>query len=314
MDLDAYLQRTVKRSVECTGIGLHTGKKVNLRIKPAPPDHGILFHRIDLPYDVEIKAHIDNVVDTNLATTLGKDGAVIFTVEHLLATFSGLGIDNAIVEIDAPEVPIMDGSAASFVYLLKTAGIEKQKKFKKFIIIMRPFRIVDEDRVVSFLPSNELKITYTIDFDHPLMSDQVYVFKFSDTAFEKEISRARTFGFLRDVQTLQKSGFARGGSLDNAVVIDEFRVLNEEGLRFPDEFVRHKILDSIGDLSLLGYPMIGHFIAYKSGHTLNHRLLKKVIENPKGWKLLELSSQKDIKSLPFRVPTFGIPDEIPITA
>lgn len=314
MSLENYLQRTIRKSVECTGIGLHTGKKVNLRVNPAPPDHGIVFVRVDLPGKIHIKAVMENVIDTNLATTIGKDGAVISTIEHLMATFAGLGIDNALVELDSPEVPIMDGSAAPFVYLLKTAGTQKQKKFKKFIVIKKPFRVVDGDKAVAFLPSSELEIFYTIDFDHPLLSDQVYVMEFSDTVFEREISRARTFGFLKDVETLQRNGFARGGSLDNAVVIDDFRVLNEEGLRFPDECVRHKILDSIGDLSLLGYPMISHFVAHKSGHTLNHRLIKKLQNSVKGWKLVEISAKNDPKLLPYKIPSFGFADGLALSS
>ncbi len=308
MSLENYLQRTIRKPVECTGIGLHTGKKVNLRINPAPPDHGIVFVRVDLSDKIQIKAVMENVIDTTLATTIGKNGAVISTIEHLMAALAGLGIDNAIVELDSPEVPIMDGSAAPFVYLLKTVGTEKQNKFKKFIVVKKPFRVVDEDKAVAFLPSSELEISYTIDFDHPLLSDQAYAMEFSDVVFEREISRARTFGFLKDVETLQRNGFARGGSLDNAVVIDDFRVLNEEGLRFPDEFVRHKVLDSIGDLSLIGCPMIAHFVAHKSGHTLNHRLIKKVMNSSKGWKLVEISADNDPQSLPYKIPSFGFLD------
>lgn len=285
-------QRTIARQVSFTGIGLHLGKKVNVTIRPANADHGIVFLRTDTPKPVEIKADAASVVDTRFATTIGYNGAKVSTVEHLLAAFMGLGIDNALVEIDSSEVPIMDGSASPFVYLLKTAGIISQKKPKKFLVIKRTIRVSDGDKRVILAPFKGLKITYTVDFDHPLIANQSYSAEFCNGTFEREISRARTFGFLKDVEVLKANGLAKGGSLDNAIVVGDFRILNEDGLRFHDEFVRHKILDSIGDLSLLGVPVIGHLIAYKSGHSLNYRLMEKVISNQKNWKLMEVCEKE----------------------
>jgi UDP-3-O-[3-hydroxymyristoyl] N-acetylglucosamine deacetylase len=243
------------------------------------------------------------VVDATLATTLGQDGVKVSTVEHLLATFAGLGIDNADVELDAPEVPIMDGSAAHFNALLKKAGIQLQDRVKKFVIIKRPLTVSDGDRQATLLPSNDFKISYTIDFKHPLISNQYYLIQISDGNFEREICRARTFGFLSDYEMLKVKGFARGGSLENAVVIDDQKVINEGGLRFSNEFVRHKILDSIGDLSLLGGQVIGHFIGYKSGHTLNHKLIHKLLSHKDWWEVLEFSNEEEFRKLQITPPT-----------
>lgn len=296
-------QATVLNTVRCSGIGLHTGKPCNLTIRGASPDNGIVFIRKDLPKTVRIRAHIDNVVDATLATTLGQDGVRVSTVEHLLATFAGLGIDNADVELDAPEVPIMDGSAAHFNALLKKAGIQLQDRVKKFVIIKRPLTVSDGDRQATLLPSNDFKISYTIDFKHPLISNQYYLIQISDGNFEREICRARTFGFLSDYEMLKVKGFARGGSLENAVVIDDQKVINEGGLRFSNEFVRHKILDSIGDLSLLGGQVIGHFIGYKSGHTLNHKLIHKLLSHKDWWEVLEFSNEEEFRKLQITPPT-----------
>lgn len=296
-------QATVLNTVRCSGIGLHTGKPCNLTIRAASPDNGIVFIRKDLAKTVRIRAHIDNVVDATLATTLGQDGVKVSTVEHLLATFAGLGIDNADIELDAPEVPIMDGSAAHFNALLKKAGIQLQDRVKKFVIIKRPVTVSDGDRQATLLPSNDFKISYTIDFKHPLISNQYYLIQISDGNFEREICRARTFGFLSDYEMLKVKGFARGGSLENAVVIDDQKVINEGGLRFSDEFVRHKILDSIGDLSLLGGQVIGHFIGYKSGHTLNHKLIHKLLSHKDWWEVLEFSNEEEFRKLQITLPT-----------
>ena len=304
-------QKTIARQVSFTGIGLHLGKKVNVTIRPANVDHGIVFLRTDTPEPVEIKADAASVVDTKFATTLGYNGAKISTVEHLLAAFMGLGIDNALVEIDSSEVPIMDGSASPFVYLLKTAGIRVQKKPKKFLVIKRVIRVSDGDKRVILAPFKGLKITYTVDFDHPLIANQSYSAEFCNGTFEREISRARTFGFLKDVEILKANGLAKGGSLDNAIVVGDFRIINDDGLRFPDEFVRHKILDSIGDLSLLGVPVIGHLIAYKSGHSLNYRLMKKVISNKKNWKLIEVCNEEFER---YNVPSFELLKQVPASA
>jgi UDP-3-O-[3-hydroxymyristoyl] N-acetylglucosamine deacetylase len=296
-------QTTVLNKVGCSGIGLHTGIPCNLTIRPSAPDSGIVFIRKDLPQNVRIKAHIENVVDATLATTLGIDGVKVSTVEHLMAAFAGLGIDNAEIEMNAAEVPIMDGSAEPFNALLKRAGIQLQDKVKKFVIIKRPVTVTEEDRQATLLPSNDFKISYTIDFKHPLISNQYYLIQISNGNFEREICRARTFGFLRDYEMLKARGFARGGSLDNAVVIDESKVINEGGLRFTDEFVRHKILDSIGDLWLLGAQVIGHFIGYKSGHTLNHKLIHKLLAHKDWWELLEFSNEEELRKLQIMPPT-----------
>lgn len=296
-------QMTVAKPTKCSGIGLHTGANCSLVIRPAAPDTGIIFIRKDVPKKVKIKAHIDNVVDATLATTLGAEGVRISTVEHLLAAFAGLGIDNAEVEVEGPEVPIMDGSAEPFHLLIKKAGLQKQDRFKKFIIIKHPITITEDDRQASLLPSNDFKISYTIDFKHPLISNQYYLIQISNGNFEREICPARTFGFLKDYEILKAKGFARGGSLDNAIVMDERRVLNAEGLRFQDEFVRHKILDSIGDLWLIGAQVIGHFIGYKSGHTLNHKLIHKLLAHKEWWELVEFSNEEEYRRRRIIPPT-----------
>ena len=296
-------QTTILNTVSCSGVGLHTGAYCNLKIRPADPDSGIVFIREDLPARARIRAHIDNVIDATLATTLGEDGGKVSTVEHLMAAFAGLGIDNAEVELDAPEVPIMDGSSEPFNNLLKKAGIREQDKVKKLVIVKRPVTVTEDDRQATFLPSRDFKISYTIDFKHPLISNQFYLIQISNGNFEREICSARTFGFLKEYEMLKSKGFARGGSLDNAVVIDESRVINEGGLRFPNEFVRHKILDSIGDLWLVGAQMIGHFIGYKSGHTLNHKLIRKLLAQRDCFELLELSSEEELQRLQITPPT-----------
>jgi len=296
-------QITVSNAVSCSGVGLHSGIPCRLTIRGAAADTGIVFIRQDLERKVRIRAHIDNVVDATLATTLGREGIKISTVEHLLAAFAGLGIDNAEVELDAPEVPIMDGSSEPFNSLLKKAGIQTLGKPKKFVIIKHPITVTEGDRQATLLPSNDFKLSYTIDFKHPLISNQFYLIQISNGNFEREICRARTFGFLRDYEMLKARGFARGGSLENAVVVDDYQVVNEEGLRFADEFVRHKILDSIGDLWLLGAQVIGHFIGYKSGHTLNHKLIHKLLAHKEWWDLLEFSSEEELSRLRITPPT-----------
>ncbi len=288
-------QTTVVNTVNCSGIGLHTGIPCKLTIRSAAPDSGIVFIRKDIPRQVKIRAHINNVVDATLATTLGQDGVKVSTVEHLMAAFAGLGIDNAEVEIDGPEVPIMDGSSEPFNALLKQAGVQYQKKGKKLVIVRHPVTVTEEDRQATLLPSNDFKLSYTIDFKHPLISNQYYLIQISNGNFEREICKARTFGFLREYEYLKAHGFARGGSLDNAVVLDDQKVINEDGLRFSDEFVRHKILDSIGDLWLLGAQVIGHYIGYKSGHTLNHKLIHKLLAHKDWWELLDVENDDDCR-------------------
>ena len=306
-----YNQRTVRDNVSCTGIGLHSGEKVNLTIKPAPPGNGIRFIRKDLPGQSFIKVCFENVVDTHLSTTIGSNGATVSTVEHIMAAFFGLGIDNAIVEIDGPEVPIMDGSSAPFIFLLNSVGIKKQKAPKAFIIIKKPLKVEEGNRSISIFPSKELKVTYTIDFSHPMLKNQKYELCFSGKDFINEISRARTFGFLSDVNALRDAGLAMGGSLDNAIVIDEFRILNEDGLRYKNEFVRHKILDFIGDIAVMGLPVIGHFVVRKSGHFLNQAMLKKLVRNKRCWETLTLTDPQAEAQDSFKIPVFGSLEQVP---
>ncbi len=280
-------QRTLKNVIRATGVGLHTGEKIYLTLRPAAPDTGIVFCRTDLPTTVEIPAKASLVGDTQLSTVLVKDGVRISTVEHLLSAFAGLGIDNAYVDVSAPEVPIMDGSSGPFVFLIQSAGVEEQNASKRFIRILDTVEVRDGDKVARFEPFEGFKVQFGIDFDHPVMdkekNNQVSI-DFSSTSFVKEVSRARTFGFLRDIETLRENGLALGGNMSNAIVIDEFRVLNEDGLRYEDEFVKHKILDAIGDLYLLGRSLIGQFSAYKSGHALNNRLLNALMSRTEAWE------------------------------
>ena len=281
-------QITLKNVIRATGVGLHTGDKVYLTLRPAPANTGIVFRRVDLDPVVELKASPDRVGDTRLSTTLDFDGTRVSTVEHLMSAFAGLGIDNAWVDLTAGEVPIMDGSAGPFVFLIQSAGLQEQNAPKQFIRILQSIEVQDGDKWVRFEPHNGFKVTFSIDFNHPILqsSTQSASIDVSTTAFIKEISRARTFGFLQDVEALQDAGLARGGSLDNAIVMDAYHILNDEGLRYGDEFVRHKILDAIGDLYLLGYPLIGAFTAHKSGHSLNNRLLLLLQERPSAWELV----------------------------
>jgi len=279
-------QRTLKNVIRATGVGLHTGGKVCLTLRPAAPDTGISFRRVDLPQPVEISACPENVGDTSLSTTLSSAGTRVATVEHLLAAFAGLGIDNAYVDVSAPEVPIMDGSAGPFVFLIQSAGIEEQNCPKRFIRIKRRVVVEDGDKRAIFEPFDGFKVDFSIEFDHPAFKSRVQAasVNFSTTSFVKEVSRARTFGFLRDVEALRQKNLALGGSMDNAVVVDDYRVLNEEGLRYEDEFVKHKILDAIGDLYLLGHSLIGAFRGHKSGHALNNRLLQALIADETAWE------------------------------
>jgi UDP-3-O-[3-hydroxymyristoyl] N-acetylglucosamine deacetylase len=298
-------QRTVAHEVSCKGIGLHSGRKVKLTIKPAAANSGISFERVDISPNHSVKASFDNVVATNMATTIGLDGHSICTIEHLMAAFFGTGIDNALVQIDGEEVPIMDGSAAPFVLLLKNAGVAIQDCNKRFLLVKRPITVEDGNRSVHLYPSNELKITYRIDFDHPLMKDQAYEISFSESTFVQQISKARTFGFLRDVEILKSNGLAKGGSLDNAIVVDEFGVLNEDGLRYKDEFVRHKILDFIGDLAILGPTVIGHFVVERSGHSLNQKLLKEFMAQEDYWEAVRFKSKEECGKIKVKIPSFG---------
>jgi len=288
-------QRTLRNVIRATGVGLHTGEKVYLTLRPAPVDTGVVFRRIDLDVPVEVPAIADNVGDTRLSTSLEKDGVKISTVEHLMSAFAGLGIDNAYVDLTAPEVPIMDGSAGPFVFLLQSAGIQEQSSAKKYIRIKKKLRLEDGDKWAQFKPLNGFKVSFTIDFDHPVIKNaiQVATVDFSTTSFVKEVSRARTFGFMHDLEALRNAGLARGGSLDNAIVMDNYHILNEDGLRYEDEFVKHKVLDAIGDLYLLGHPLIGEFSAHKSGHELNNRLLRMLIDDESAFEVVSFDDPKE---------------------
>ena len=278
-------QRTLSNKIRATGVGLHTGKKINLTLNPAPVNSGILFKRIDLEADI-IKASLNNVHDTRLSTTLSNDLVQISTVEHLLSALAGLGIDNSLVELDGPEVPIMDGSARPFVFMIQSAGIQEQNVPKKFIKIKKTIEVKQEEKWAKIEPFNGFKVAFTIDFNHPAFtkSTQSSEIDFSSVSYLSQVSRARTFGFAKDIEILRKNNLALGGSVNNAIVIDDYKVINDEGVRFQDEFVKHKILDAIGDLYLLGHGLIGSFSAFKSGHHLNNLLLRELTNNCDAWE------------------------------
>ncbi|WP_367606488.1 UDP-3-O-acyl-N-acetylglucosamine deacetylase [Legionella sp. W05-934-2] len=279
-------QRTLRKIIQATGVGLHSGKKGLLTLKPAPINTGIVFRRTDLDPVVEIPAVYDNVSDTMLCTSLSYQNVKVATVEHLLSAMAGLGIDNAYVDVDSPEVPIMDGSAAPFVFLIQSAGIIEQEAARKFIRIKKTVRVEDGDKFTEISPYDGFKVGFTIAYDHPVFNDkpQRSVFDFSSTSYIKEVCRARTFGFLSDYEKLRENDLAKGGSLDNAIVVDEYRVLNEDGLRFDNEFVSHKVLDVIGDVYLLGCGLIGAFEGHKSGHEMNNRLLRALMARKDAWE------------------------------
>lgn len=307
--LTNYKQRTLKNVITATGVGLHTGKKVYLTLRPAPADNGIVFRRVDLDEPLEIRACPRCVGDTSLSTTLIKDGVRVSTVEHLLSAMAGLGIDNAYIDLSAPEVPIMDGSAAPFVFLIQSAGIQEQSAAKRFIRIKQPVEVREGDKWARFEPYEGFKVSFEIDFEHPAIKAKCSSAEldFSSTSFVKQVSRARTFGFMRDIEKLHEMDLALGGSLDNAIVMDDFRILNEEGLRYDDEFVKHKILDAIGDLYLLGHSLIGAFSGYKSGHGLNNKLLRALMEQEEAWELVTFDEKKP-SPIPYiqPVPVSGI--------
>jgi UDP-3-O-[3-hydroxymyristoyl] N-acetylglucosamine deacetylase len=288
-------QRSLKNMIRATGVGLHTGAKVYMTLRPAPANTGIVFRRIDLDPLVEIKGEPYAVGDTRLSSCLERDGVRVSTVEHLMSALAGLGVDNAYVDLTAAEVPIMDGSAGPFVFLLQSAGIEEQNARKKFFRILKPVEVREGDKWVRFEPHNGFKLTMSIDFAHPVFdkTPQSVTVDFSTTSFVKEVSRARTFGFMQDVETMRAQGLALGGSLDNAIVMDEYRVLNTDGLRYEDEFVKHKVLDAIGDLYLLGHPLIGAFSGHNTGHALNNRLLRRLMEDKPSWELVSFERPED---------------------
>ena len=300
-------QRTLKNIIRASGIGLHTGKRVLMTVRPAAPDTGIVFRRVDLPEPVEILARAENVGDTDLGTSLVKGDVRISTVEHLLSAFAGLGIDNACVEVTAPEVPIMDGSAGPFVFLLQSAGLEEQRTPKRFIRIKKTVRLVDGDKWAQFDPFDGFKVNFEIAFNHPIFKRRAQraTMDFSTTSFLKEISRARTFGFMRDLETMRSRNLALGGTLDNAIVLDDSKVLNEGGLRYEDEFVKHKILDAIGDLYLLGYSLIGEFSGHKSGHGLNNRLLRALLADTNAWEAVVFERPEDAPISYVRAPALA---------
>ena len=286
-------QRTLKNIIKATGVGLHTGEKVYLSLRPAAPNTGIVFRRVDLPEPVDIPATPQNVGETTLSTTLIRDGIKVSTVEHLLSALAGLGIDNVYIDVSAAEVPIMDGSAGPFVFLIQSAGVEEQNAAKRFIRIKKPVKVQDGDKWAMFEPYEGFKVSFTIDFDHPAFSEdsQTATIDFSSTSFVKEVSRARTFGFMRDIEALRKRKLALGGSMDNAIVVDNYRVLNEDGLRYSDEFVKHKILDAIGDLYVIGKPLLASYSAFRSGHAMNNRLLRELLSQPDAYEVVSFEDE-----------------------
>jgi UDP-3-O-[3-hydroxymyristoyl] N-acetylglucosamine deacetylase len=299
------LQRTLKQAISATGVGLHSGERVRLTLKPAEPNAGITFYRTDLPEPVAVKAEPLMVNDTRLSSTLVTEtGVRVGTIEHLMSAFAGLGIDNLIVEVTAAEIPIMDGSAAPFVYLLQTAGIVEQSKPKRFIRIRQPIEVVEDDKWVRFDPHDGFSVTLSIQFDHPAfnLAPQKVLVDFANHSYIDEISRARTFGFMHEVESMRNHGLGLGGNLENAIVIDDEFVLNPDGLRFPDEFVRHKILDAIGDLYIVGHPIIGAFSGHKSGHALNNQLLRKLLATPDAWEYVSFRDPEDAPSSFHRIP------------
>ncbi|WP_293759919.1 UDP-3-O-acyl-N-acetylglucosamine deacetylase [uncultured Aquitalea sp.] len=298
-------QRTLKQAISATGVGLHSGERVKLTLKPAAPDAGIVFRRTDLPEPVEVKAEPMLVNDTRLSSTLVNDtGVRVGTIEHLMSAFAGFGIDNLIVEVTAAEIPIMDGSAAPFIYLLQTAGVVEQPVPKRFIRVLKPVEVVEGDKWVRLDPKDGFSVTLSIEFNHPAfnLAPQKVEIDFAGHSYLDEISRARTFGFMHEVEYMRQHGLGLGGSLDNAIVIDDEYVLNPEGLRFPDEFVRHKILDAIGDLYIVGHPLIAAFSGHKSGHAMNNTLLRRLLEDPSAWEYVSFQDPLDAPSSFHRLP------------
>jgi UDP-3-O-[3-hydroxymyristoyl] N-acetylglucosamine deacetylase len=299
-------QRTLSTIIKASGIGLHTGEKVQISLRPAAENTGIIFRRIDLDPVQQIKASAENVTDTTLGTSIGNNNASIMTVEHLLAAFAGLGIDNVLVDLHGPEVPIMDGSSAPFVFLIESAGIEEQNAVKKLLRIKKMIRVEEGDKFAEFKPYNGYRISFEINFDHPMIKNKNtnLTLDFSALTFLKEISRARTFGFLKEVETLRSQNLALGGSLDSAVVLDDYRILNQDGLRYQEELVRHKILDVVGDLYLMGHIMVGEFNGYASGHELNNKLILKLFSDQTAWEKIEATDTRNIP-ISYWTPSLG---------
>ncbi len=297
-------QRTLKNTVRATGVGIHTGQKVFITLKPAAVDTGIVFTRVDYKRPFSIKASADMVGETSLSTTLVKNGIKVGTVEHLMAAFAGMGIDNCIVELSASEVPVMDGSSGPFVFLIQSAGVKEQSAAKKFIKITKPIKVENGDKFASLTPFNGNKFSFEIEFNHPAFEDhhREASIDMSAQSFIKEISRARTFGFMRDIEMLRNNNLALGGSMDNAIVLDDYRVLNNEGLRYHDEFVKHKILDAIGDIYQLGHSIIGAYHGYKSGHALNNDLARALLAQPDAYEVITVETKRQAASMPFLKP------------
>jgi UDP-3-O-[3-hydroxymyristoyl] N-acetylglucosamine deacetylase len=291
-------QRTLKNSIQATGVGLHSGDKVLITLRPAAPNTGIIFRRTDVNVCIPALAH--HVTDTHLCTSIQSDGVKVATIEHLMSALAGFGVDNAYIDINSPEVPIMDGSSAPFVFLLESAGIVEQNVAKRFIKINKKITVKDNEKHVHLVPFEGFKVSFDIDFEHPVFIDkpQTITLDFSKVSYVKEVCRARTFGFLADYERLREAGLAKGGSLDNAIVVDEYRIMNEGGLRYQDEFVRHKVLDAVGDLYLLGAPLIGAFKGYKSGHALNNQLLLALLADESAWEYVSCDAPK-AKAFPF---------------
>lgn len=301
-------QRTIKNVIRATGVGLHSGEKVFLTLRPAEPDTGIVFRRVDLEPAVEMKATAELVTETTLCTGLSCDGAKVQTVEHLLSALAGLGVDNCYIDLSAPEVPIMDGSAGPFIFLLQSAGLVEQNAPKKFIRILETIEVRDGDKRASFEPHQGFRLDFTVEFDHPAIPSNMShsSLEFSTEAYIKEVSRARTFGFMRDLEFMRERNLGLGGSMDNAIVLDEFRVLNEDGLRYGDEFVRHKILDAVGDLYLAGHPILGHYSGYKSGHALNNKLVRQLLLEQHKWELVTFEDEAEAARQGIAFATFAL--------
>ena len=291
-------QRTLKNTIKTTGVGLHTGARVEIVLRPAAPNAGIVFHRVDLEQPVSIPADALHVGETRLSSTLKHDGAAISTVEHLMSALAGLGIDNLHVDVAGPEVPIMDGSAGPFVFLLQSAGIVEQDASKRYLRVVAPVEVRDGDKWARFEPFNGFKLDFTIDFPHPMFGSENrhVVIDFAEHSYVKEVARARTFGFMQDLEAMREAGLGLGGSLQNAVVLDEYRVLNSEGLRYDNEFVKHKVLDAIGDLYLLGHPMIGQYAAFKSGHGLNNAVARALLARSDAFELVSFAEPAEVPS------------------
>ena len=292
-------QRTLKTKIRATGVGLHSGEKVTLGLRPAPGDSGIIFTRTDLDPAPHVRAEASSVVDTRLSTCIAVGSARVSTIEHLMSAFAGLGIDNVYVDIDGPEVPILDGSAGPFVFLIQSAGIEEQRSAKRFIRVLRPVEVRDADKWARFEPYDGFRISFAIEYSHPVFAtgQQSVCVDFAETSYVQEVSRARTYGFMQDVEAMRSQGLALGGSLDNAIVMDEHRVLNNDGLRYENEFVKHKVLDAIGDLYLLGHPIIGAYSGHKSGHALNNALLRRLLAEPSAYETVSFDREDQAPAL-----------------